>query len=254
MIRRYGWRPSLPDHRDHIFRPKLGPTELPSSVNLRNSCPPVYDQGQLGSCTANAIAAAVQFDEIKQSLYHMRPSRLFIYYNERDMEGTVDYDSGAYIRDGFKSIATQGVCSERLWPYDESRFADKPSAHAYARARIHKALEYTTIYQDEPNMKGCLADGYPIVIGFSVYESFESDDVARTGIVPMPAKTESLLGGHAVLIVGYDDDDDGGRFLVRNSWGDQWGIAGYFTIPYPYFTDPNLSDDLWTVRVVSGTP
>lgn len=97
-------------------------------------------------------------------------------------------------------------------------------------------------------MKGCLASGYPFVFGFSVYESFESQAVAQTGIVPMPSPNEQLLGGHAVLAVGYDDEQ--GRFIVRNSWGKDWGMEGYFTIKYDYLLNDNLADDFWTIRRV----
>jgi C1A family cysteine protease len=126
-IKGYGWIPDLPDHRDHLYAappPRL--TALPPSTDLRPQCPPVYDQGQLGSCTANAIAGAIEFDQMKQGQTPFVPSRLFIYYNERDIEGTVGSDSGAQIRDGIKSVAQQGVCPEPEWPYDITKFTEKP--------------------------------------------------------------------------------------------------------------------------------
>jgi C1A family cysteine protease len=224
---------------------------LPVKVDLRSKCPPVMDQGQLGSCTGNAIAGAVQFDRIKQKLKPaFAPSRLFIYYNERAIEGTVASDSGAMIRNGIKSIANLGDCPESSWPYDIAKFAQKPSPAAYKEALKYKAVQYQRVVRSLSQFKGCLASGYPFVFGFSVYESFESNDVATTGVAPLPGHGEKLLGGHAVLAVGYDDAAQ--RLIVRNSWGKGWGQAGYFTLPYAYLTEPNLSDDFWTVRLIAG--
>jgi C1A family cysteine protease len=249
-IKRYGWIPDLPDSRDRMFAaPPATLGALPASVDLRGQCPPVYDQGALGSCTANAIAGALQFDEMKQAEADaFAPSRLFIYYNERVIEGTVDEDSGAMLRDGIKSVSKQGAPHEALWPYKVTTFRDKPGAAAYKDAARHQALLYQRVPRTLDQMKGCLADGYPFVFGFSVYESFESAAVARSGVVPLPSPRESLLGGHAVLAVGYDDAS--ARFVLRNSWGGAWGQAGYGTIPYEYLLNANLSDDFWTVRLV----
>jgi len=248
----YGWLPDIPDHRDHLYAaPVVMLQALPPSVDLRSHCPPVYDQGQLGSCTANAIAAAMQFDRMKQKQKpEFIPSRLFIYYNERVMEGTVDSDSGAMIRDGIKSVSKQGDCPEREWPYDIAKFAEKPKPKCYKDALKYKAIQYQRLVRNLNQMKGCLASGFPFVFGFTVYESFESQQVAQTGIVPMPQPTEQLMGGHAVLAVGYDDAQQ--RFIVRNSWGEGWGMHGYFTMPYTYLNDSDLSDDFWTIRLIGA--
>ena len=246
----YGWVPDLPDARDRKYSAplaRIGP--LPKNVDLRRQCPPVFDQGSLGSCTANAIAAALEFDQMKQQLTDVfMPSRLFIYYNERVMEGTVREDAGAMIRDGVKSVAKQGAAHEKLWPYVLTKFRTKPGKPVYADARKHEAVLYQRVTQDVQQMRGCLAAGYPFVFGFSVYESFESDAVAKSGRVPMPKPKEKMMGGHAVLAVGYDHGAK--RFIVRNSWGPSWGQKGYFTIPYAYLLDNNLSDDFWTVKLV----
>jgi C1A family cysteine protease len=252
-IQRYGWKPDLPDFRDHMYSaPQPVVAALPPKVDLRPQCPPVYDQGQLGSCTGNSIAGAIHFDRKKQGLSpDFIPSRLFIYYNERVIEHTVSQDAGAMIRDGIKSISQVGVCPETPdWPYDITKFAQKPPAQALSDALHHKAVSYQRLVNTLPQMQGCLASGYPFVFGFSVYASFESQAVAQTGVVPMPQPNEQLLGGHAVLAVGYDDASQ--RFTVRNSWGPNWGMAGYFTIPYAYLTDSNLADDFWTVRTIAG--
>jgi C1A family cysteine protease len=248
-VKRYGWIPDVPDQRDHLYAAPIARLRaFPPKTDLRRQCPAVYDQGELGSCTGNAIAGAVQFDRRKlKRRPDFVPSRLFIYYNERVIEHTVESDSGAQIRDGIKSVANLGVCPETEWPYDIAKFAVKPPATCYRHAKKYRAIGYQRVVQSLTQMKGCLASGYPFVFGFTVYESFESDRVARTGVVPMPAAAEKVLGGHAVLAVGYDDAAQ--RFIVRNSWGRRWGIAGYFTMPYAYLADDNLAADFWTIRV-----
>ncbi len=248
-IARYGWLPDLPDQRDHLY---AAPVEmlgaLPVRVDLRPLCPPVYDQGQLGSCTANAIAGAIEFDRLKQELTDFTPSRLFIYYNERVLEHTVDSDSGAQIRDGIKSVSKQGDCSEAEWPYVVARFKIRPALKCYADALQYRVVLYQRVRQTLSQLRGCLASGYPFVFGFTVYESFESAVVARSGHAPLPKAGEPVIGGHAVVAVGYDDAKQ--WFLVRNSWGARWGLNGYFTLPYAYVTDDGLASDFWTIRVV----
>ena len=246
----FGWVPDVPDHRDHLYAaPIEWLVRLPARVDLRRGCPPVYDQGHLGSCTANAISAAMEFDQMKQkNMRVFMPSRLFIYYNERAMIHTIASDSGAPIRDGIKSVGTQGDCPESLWPYDVAKFTEKPPESCYRDAIHHRAVQYQRVTRALSQMKGCLASGFPFVFGFTVYESLLSKPVARTGRVPMPGPKEKSLGGHAVMAVGYDEEKQ--WFVVRNSWGTKWGSKGYFTMPYAYLTEENLSDDFWTIRVV----
>lgn len=246
---KHGWQPDLPDHRDRRFVPALTHAALPPKVDLRSNCPPVYDQGQLGSCTANAIAAAIEFDRMKEKLPPFIPSRLFIYFNERAVEHTIESDAGAQIRDGVKRVNVKGAPPETSWPYVESQFAVEPPPAVWSEAWHHKTTSYQRVTQDLDHIKNALAGGYPVIFGFTVYDAFESQEMANTGVLNMPAKTEQVVGGHAVLIVGYDDISQ--RFIVRNSWGPDWGIAGYFTMPYLYVTNPNLADDFWVIRTTN---
>lgn len=244
-----GWLPDLPDQRDYEFDGVCALNALPPSVDLRPNDNPVYNQGSLGSCTGNAIGGMFQFVNKKDAGIDFVPSRLFIYYGERAIEGSIKRDAGAYIRDGMKVIAKKGVCTEVTWPYDITKFTNKPSTEAFKEALNHQAITYQRIRDALPNMKQCLADGYPFVFGFTVYESFHSwSDVGKTGVMTMPAKTEKVLGGHAVMAVGYDDEKQ--VVIVRNSWGTGWGDKGYFYMPYAYIQNRNLTDDFWTLRKV----
>ena len=242
----YGWRRDLPDIRDVYHNSTDDLT--PSAYDLTSKMPPVYDQGTLGSCTANAIAAALQYDELKQGLPSSTPSRLFIYYNERVIEGTVSSDSGAMIRDGIKAVNKVGYCNETLWPYDISKFSKRPSSSCFDAAKQHKALVYKRVSQKVEDLKYVLSSGYPVIFGITVYSSFESESVTKTGNVPLPSKHESVLGGHAILLVSYDDNTK--RFGFRNSWGEKWGVDGYGRLPYEYVLNPDLADDFWTLEQV----
>ncbi|MGH9094447.1 MAG: C1 family peptidase [Acidimicrobiales bacterium] len=249
----YGWVPQLPDLRD--ARLQVAPvTSLPAAVDLSTQpdMPPVYDQGQLGSCTGNAIAGAVDFDNHRQNHVFLTPSRLWVYYQERVIEGTVDQDAGGQIRDGIKSVAHLGVCPETDWPYDIATFAQTPPAKDYTDALGDRALTYQAVTQDLFALKSVLANGLPIVFGFTVYDSFESPEVASSGIAPMPDPTSKVVGGHAVVLVGYNDAVD--RFRVRNSWGTGWGQSGYFELPYLYVTSSSLASDFWVIQQTSVAP
>ena len=250
----YGWRPSLPDKRDYKYTRGITgsvvPDVLPDRIDLSATgfLPPVFDQGDIGSCTSNALAALFFFVDKKQSGLSFLPSRLFIYYNERDMEGTVSSDAGAELRDGIKTIVTQGACLEYLWPYRVELFAHKPPDICYTDAARHESTVYRSVDQTAADIQGCLAEGFPIAIGITVYDSFESDLVARTGVVPMPAPTEDVQGGHAILMTGYDNIS--GVYTCMNSWNTDWGMNGFFTIPQAYIHDPDLAGDFWMIHNV----
>lgn len=254
---RYGWLPDLPSAKDLWYPANTASMEkpegfaLPASHDMRALVPIIFDQGNLGSCTANANAGAVMFELKKQGVDpSYTPSRLMIYYDERVIEDSVSTDAGAMIRDGMRTLHYRGACDETQWPYDVSKFANSPPASCYTDGQKYLVERYLRI--DNTNltaMKECLATGFPFVSGFTVYDSFESDAVTVSGVVPMPAPTEQVLGGHAVLTVGYDDLSQ--RFVCANSWGTAWGQKGFFTIPYEYWTNANLADDFWTIRLVA---
>ncbi len=250
-FRRYNWLPDAVDARDFLYSLKVtAPKKLPPQVDLRSKCSPVFDQGQIGSCTANALAGAFEFLE-KEGIDRLTPSRfshasrLFIYYNERSLEGTVDQDAGAQLRDGIKSLAKMGVCKEATWKYEQTLVFKKPSDQAYTEAQSHTISQYLKI-SNLDELKDSLANGFPVAFGFTVYESFESPEVAQTGIMPIPSPQERALGGHAVLAVGYDDTKK--ALWVRNSWGPEWGQGGYFLMPYAIITDLKLAQDFWAIH------
>jgi C1A family cysteine protease len=252
-IARYGWSPDHPDHRDKPYVPKATPT--PNSVDLDLKNLPVYDQGELGSCTGNALAAAIQFDRLRQGLSKPAevPSRLFIYFGERVIKGTVASDCGASLRDGIKVVASDGACFETgpdAWPYDIAAFAEPPPLPCFAAAKLNAAVNYYRLNQQIADMQACLAEGFPFVFGFTAFAALESAAVERTGVLPMPGPDDKTIGGHAVMAVGYDKARK--VFKVRNSWGADWGLDGYFWMPEDYLDSPSYADDFWTIRVVRG--
>lgn len=251
----YGWARDALDHRDW-HAPLTAAERLtlpPPEFSLRAQMPPVYDQSTLGSCTANAIAGAVQYQQMKQGEAEGQnvPSRLFIYWNEREMEGTVNSDSGAQIRDGIKVVASFGAPPETDWPYNISQFTVRPPDQAFTDALKFKTIEYARPIRTSYYLRNVLAVGRPFVFGFTVFESFESQEVASTGIMPMPEAGEQILGGHAVLAIGYKQINNQLYFEVRNSWGGEWADSGYFWMPAAYMLDESLTSDFWCIRAES---
>lgn len=251
LARHYGgWRPSLPDFRDLV----ADTSEIPilREVDPRGDMTPVYDQGRLGSCTANAVAAAIDYDAIVSGRDPLYLSRLHIYYLERKLGGLpLNQDTGAYGRDGFKATRRYGVFTEAAWPYDDNpnaasgRFDDDPGEKVYDER--HKLEHpYRVVRRSIDGFKAVLSNRQTIAFGISVYESFESAEVERSGVVPAPARGEQLLGGHEMLVVGYLESEPN-HALVRNSWSTGWGLGGYCLMPWSYLLDRDLSGDFRTI-------
>ena len=246
---KFGWIADKPDDRDYLYAaPPPILKILPPKVDLRDKFPPVYDQGGLGSCTANAIAAALEFARKRQNLPGFTPSRLFIYYNERAMINTVAVDSGASLRDGIKSVAKLGAPPEPDWPYIIEYFAVKPPNPIYKKALKYQSLVYQRVIQNIYQLKGCIAEGFPFVFGFIVYDNFPMTLGVDT--IPMPGIAKNMNMGHAVIAIGYNDAE--GTFNIRNSWGEIWGDGGYGKIPYDYLLGKDLASDFWTIRLVEN--
>lgn len=247
------WEADALDERDHVFQ--AAALNLPTQIDLRPHCPPVFDQGaRIGSCTANAVCNAFRFNLMRQArereitLPAYQPSRLFLHYNARAIAGTQNQNKGAQIRDAMKSVAKQGICRESLWPYRAYRYASQPPQPAYEQALAYQSIVYQRLRHELEELKICLAQGFPIVFGLTVYSAFDSVQMTSRGVLHLPKKDEEKVGGHAVLLVGYKDASQ--RFIVMNSWGKTWGQQGYFTLPYDYVLDPKLARDFWTLRAV----
>lgn len=249
-VAKYGWRPDRPDARDHRhLQAHVG--DLPSHVDLRVgpiALPAVYDQGELGSCTANGVGFLWQYALLKEGQHAPMPARLFIYFWERYLEGTINEDAGAEIRDGLKVLNKYGCLDEKSMPYNIKMFTKHPTQAQLQEALKHQAIQYASVPQNAVAMKAVLASGFPLTMGFTCYESFEGSEVARTGVLHMPKLGEKPIGGHCIAVVGYDDLQK--VWIARNSWGTSWGQKGYFTVPQQYLLDRNLADDIWVCKMV----
>lgn len=230
-----GWIPDVPDQRDFPYK-QTARSALPKEIDLSKRMPPVEDQLDIGSCTAHAITTAMEYTQRR----FCNLSRLYLYYMERAKEGTVKEDAGAQIRTGVKIAAKIGVCLESRWPYKTARFAHKPSKVAHRDASRRTIESYSRI-NDFHSFRFALMMNRPVIFGISLYESFMQWQYN----MPMPRRDEQMIGGHAVLAVGYNERTK--RVLCRNSWGKDWGRGGYFTLPYEYVERRDLSDDFWTV-------
>lgn len=260
-----GWERDLPDFRDLAMDSpeileittkfkKFGQT-APASVNLTAWCSPIEDQGELGSCTANAGVGLMEYYQRRVYGKHVNGSRIFLYKVTRNLLGWTG-DQGAYLRSTMKAMALFGIPPESYWPYAIDRFDVEPSAFCYAFAQGYQAMKY---YRLDPtgqnttktlaNMKATLAMGQPAMFGFTVYSSIPGSGDGK-GEIPFPKKGERVLGGHAIVAVGYDDNKmigkDVGALLIRNSWGTRWGNNGYGWLPYSYVT-AGLAVDMWTL-------
>lgn len=257
-----GRKPDSPDPRDYRYSMVHGPmgsTSIPTSVDLRSKLPPAYDQGRLGSCGPNAGSALMAFLYPEVTTF----SRLQIYYDCRVIEGNVSTDSGVETRDVLKTLCEQGAAPETEWPYDIAKFTEEPPSGAEQDASKYKLSSYSRLIA-EGDFLSCLANGFPFLLGIECYESIDGNALANTGVMPMPNASEKLVGGHDILVVGYDtafksnpdfvksgvnpDWVSDTALLIRNSWGPNWGIQGHFWMPIPYASNPSTGGDAWTGR------
>jgi C1A family cysteine protease len=251
IIPGFGWRPSLPDLNDYQFSSfvNVGAITVPRMVEHRDLLLDAWQQGGLGSCTAHSTSAAYMAAARLQGFYDLPPSRLFVYYMTRYVEGTISSDSGASNRNAMKALAKYGAPMESLWPYVEAKFKTKPPARVTAAGSQRQAVEYLSVRADQ--LQQALAGGYPVVIGFSCYTSLMAPETARTGLVPLPRAGEKQVGGHSVLLTGYNLDHPSHIYSFRNSWG-MWGDKGYGRLPAAYLHNAKLAGDFWTLRKVEG--
>jgi C1A family cysteine protease len=251
-----GWNPSRPDQRDREFLPTMGRLDVQNTeIVLDLTGIPVLDQGQQGSCTGHGGAGVMMFDQKQQGQAIVVPARAMIYYNARIPEGTTDQDAGASVRDMVAGLVKYGVVPDSEFPYDDQVFDKVPSRQDYTDAQQQEALVYEAVQY--PHLNACIASGFPFVMGFTVYESFESDQCLSTGIAPIPKPDEQILGGHCVWCTGANSryqptssDKIPPRYKrIRNSWGDQVGDKGDFYLPQAMFDRGDCSD-FWVVRRV----
>ncbi len=247
-----GWKRDLKDHRDLKYRSlfTVPRSQLPDEIDLRPLCSPVEQQGQVGSCTANAVVGAMEYlkrDTLNRKVLCMKMfrdlSRLFVYWNTRYLECTTEFDCGASIRNAIKALADKGVCYEKTWPYDEGAWAKKPDSECYEEALKFKVASYYRVENIDEALNA-LAQKLPVAFGAVLFESF--NETEKTAVVDIPAEGESSIGGHAMLIVGYSKKKE--EFIVRNSWGTGWGDAGYCYLPWAYCSFGERVDDFWVVK------
>ena len=268
-----GWRPDYPDFRDYTLTHenvksiyskagilKTGKSSLPKTTDLRKWCSPIEDQGQLGSCTANAGVGMVEYYERKAFGKHIDASRLFLYKATRTLMHETG-DSGGTLRSTMGALALFGAPPEEYWPYEVKKFDEEPPSFCFAFAQNYQSVKYVRLDPASlkpaevlPQIKTNLVASLPAMFGFTVYSSIAQAD--KDGKIPFPSKGEKVEGGHAIMAVGYDDgmkiknSTDGnqttGAFLIRNSWGTTWGDGGYGWLPYDYVLK-GLAEDWWTL-------
>lgn len=241
-----GWIPDIPDPRDRLMAFAPDPS-LPEAHKL--VIPWIRDQGRLGSCTAHAGALMIRYREFRQDGHAPAPSELGLYFYTRADQGTIPYDSGASIRGTMKAASKHGFCDEVLWPYKTELYRAHPSQEASDACAEHRLGDKAYARVQRNDLRRALADDYPVAFGFSVFDSFESREVAKAGKVPMPnLRKEKNRGGHALVLTGYDDATK--LFTARNSWGEKWGDNGDCYFPYDFINDRRLCSDFWTVYEV----
>ena len=269
-----GWLPDYPDFRDYTVEQeevknmlskagadKPAQITLPLVTDLRAWCSPIENQGSLGSCTANAGVGMLEYFERRAFGKHIDGSRLFLYKVTRGLLHWTG-DTGAFLRTTMGALVLFGVPPEEYWPYVEADYENEPTGFCYAFAQNYQAINYYRL--DPPGtlapklldqIKANLAAGLPSMFGFTVYSSYTQD--GTTGKIPYPTAGEKIVGGHAIVAVGYDDNmkikntnagakETKGALLIRNSWGTGWGMAGYGWLPYEYVLK-GLATDWWSL-------
>jgi C1A family cysteine protease len=247
-----GYVPDNNDPRDYIFKASSSPSDEITSIDLTqgDSFLPIRNQGKIGSCTAFAVGALVEFIRARKSLISWETSPLFTYYTTRQQVNEIHEDSGAMLRDVFKAVGVYGTTKEEIWPYDVSQFTVTPPTSAYEHAEKHQALVYYRIQNNKEDLLACLKEGYPFVFGINLYESFmrtQTDWLVWDKVPMFDATKEKLIGGHAMLAVGFFTEGDKVYIKARNSWGTEVGLGGYHHIPMEYFLQ-QMGADFWTIR------
>lgn len=250
IVRSFGWKKDLPDHRDFKFSGKVSVDELPEVVDNRSLEPSIYDQGDLGSCTANATLSAFRQTRRQEKKHDFKASRLAHYYWTREIEETVNEDAGAEIRDAVKVLSQIGTVAESRWPYKIEKFTVAPTPAIKRDALKHTCLVYESVPLDVTSFRKAIYENGHVIIGIAVFQSFVSREVGKTGNVPVPGPNEVAIGGHAMLAVGYDMTN--GTAIVKNSWGKDWGDAGNCHIPFSYLLNPEYSGDYWTLKSIGN--
>ncbi len=212
-------------------------------VDLRSKFNGVYDQGKIGSCTANALCSIYEYDTT-----NFRGSRLFLYYNERLLINETNLDNGAFIKDGITCLKKFGLCEEKYWSYIIENVFKEPSKDAYDNATLNYLIEGIQISNEIPTIKYWLNKNEPIVLGIAIYSNFTNFSSGKTGKIGLPNENDKFIGGHAVVLCGYNDTKK--EFILRNSWGSYWGDNGYFYLPYDYISNTNLTSDLWIITKI----
>jgi C1A family cysteine protease len=234
------------DKRDLRFSPSI--KRLPAKADLSGFCGPVYDQYRTQSCSANALAAALTLGANQRDEALAPPSRLFIYYNARALTDTQSKDSGTTIRNAIKAFARDGACAERKWPFLKREITKRPVRACYRDAE-HAAVSYHRISQQLDDLRAALAQGHAFIFGIQAYGQ-PFTEAAKSAKLRLPRKSDTFIGGHALIAVGYDTAKK--SFLARNSLGRDYARDGFFWIPDTYFTDAELTYDFWVVAGLGG--